>query len=1018
MSVKKFKFISPGIFINEIDNSQLPAIPAPVGPVVIGRTQRGPAFLPTQVAGFSDFVEIFGNPVPGPDSVDVWRDGTPLAPTYAAYAAQAWLKNNSPCTVVRVLGDQHPQKDDAGKAGWKGAATGGGTAHSDSGGGSYALLLWNKPASESTAATGTGTSGSVAAIWHCKAGSVQLSGTTARDSYSMTAWNNSGSNVVMPSIGSEKGEFTLLVKNGSSENVEKVTFNFNKNSNRYIRKVFNTNPTLMNSSANSAGNTTAKTYFLGQTYDRLVNELVTGSSQQQYGMIVGVGDGSAVAGGSYLMGSQAGQTGWFISQDLRTTAASTDPDVTTDTVTGKKITTNQLDPLFDPTNGNIVTKLFKFHTLSGGQWEQENFKISIQDIKAPTSNSNPYGTFTILLRKIYDNDTNILEVERFSNCNLNPNSLDYVARKVGDAYTQYDTTRRRLVEYGNWPNNSRYFRIEMNTEVDAGVTDPRLLPFGVYGPPRPATFKLWQLGGQYAHGIVVQPGTLTSDFSAQAMIRVGHNTLPNGSPANHFSVNNAFKAGDGTNTLDANIQWPRPVLRVSASAGGQLSDPTEAYFGVDTTEYGSSTAFDQSYKDILYPLPVGVDSFATDEAGSTSRTDYGFVFTLDDVSGSADGSEYSWVSGSRSDGVSITAKSGSYEKILDAGYDRFTTCFHGGFDGLDILEKEPLINHRGTLSAGGNGLSSDATEKNSYAFFSMKKAIDIISDPEFVEMNLATMPGVTNNGLTTHLINTCEQRGDALAIIDLDGGYTHFWDEGTTEQNRISSSEITNVVSNLKDRSINSSYAAAYYPWVRIRDSIQGSALWAPPSIAALGVLGSSETRSAPWFAPAGFNRGGLTEGAAGIPVTGVRTKLTSKERDKLYEANINPIASFPAEGIVIFGQKTLQITPSALDRINVRRLLIFLKREISAISASILFEQNVSVTWVNFLNRVKPFLDSVKTGFGLAEYKVVLDETTTTPDLIDRNILYAKIFLKPARAIEFIAIDFTIMRTGAAFAE
>ena len=148
----------------------------------------------------------------------------------------------------------------------------------------------------------------------------------------------------------------------------------------------------------------------------------------------------------------------------------------------------------------------------------------------------------------------------------------------------------------------------------------------------------------------------------------------------------------------------------------------------------------------------------------------------------------------------------------------------------------------------------------------------------------------------------------------------------------------------------------------------------------------------------------------------GVRTKLTSADRDKLYDANINPIATFPAEGIVIFGQKTLQITPSALDRINVRRLMIFIKREISKIATTVLFDQNVKATWKRFKNRVNPFLNAVKAGQGLTEYKVVLDETTTTPDMIDRNILYAKIFLKPARAIEFIAIDFNISRTGAAF--
>ena len=197
-----------------------------------------------------------------------------------------------------------------------------------------------------------------------------------------------------------------------------------------------------------------------------------------------------------------------------------------------------------------------------------------------------------------------------------------------------------------------------------------------------------------------------------------------------------------------------------------------------------------------------------------------------------------------------------------------------------------------------------------------------------------------------------------------------------------------------------------------------GKPLWVPPSVVALGTFASSEASSELWFAPAGFNRGGLggRHGAAGLPVIGVTERLTSKKRDELYLNNINPIAKFPSEGIVIFGQKTLQQTSSALDRINVRRLMIFVKKEISRIAAGILFDQNVKTTWDRFAGEVEPFLAGIQSRFGLTEFKVVLDETTTTPDLIDRNILYAKIFLKPARSIEFIAVDFVITRTGAAF--
>ena len=193
--------------------------------------------------------------------------------------------------------------------------------------------------------------------------------------------------------------------------------------------------------------------------------------------------------------------------------------------------------------------------------------------------------------------------------------------------------------------------------------------------------------------------------------------------------------------------------------------------------------------------------------------------------------------------------------------------------------------------------------------------------------------------------------------------------------------------------------------------------MWVPPSVVALGTFASSDSKSAVWFAPAGFNRGGLSDpSTAGMRVLRVSERVVSKDRDRLYAANINPIAKFPNEGIVVFGQKTLQMTQSALDRINVRRMMIFVKKEISKIATRILFDQNVEVTWDRFKSQADGFLSSVKSSLGVTAYKIILDETTTTPDLIDRNILYAKIYLKPARSIEFIAIDFVITRTGASF--
>jgi len=354
----------------------------------------------------------------------------------------------------------------------------------------------------------------------------------------------------------------------------------------------------------------------------------------------------------------------------------------------------------------------------------------------------------------------------------------------------------------------------------------------------------------------------------------------------------------------------------------------------------------------------------------------------------------------------MTAVSGIYKEVLNQGYDRFTTVLHGGFDGLDITEKEPFNNR--ILE------NSTPTETTSYTYYSIKRAIDAVSDPEVVEMNLIAIPGLTYEALTTHLLNTCEARADALAIIDLKGDYTPSTEDTTSEAVRLGS--VSTAVDNLRDRGLNNSYGSAYFPWVQVRDSISNAILWVPPSVAALGVMAHSERQSEVWFAPAGFKRGGLSSGGAGLPVIGIRQQLTTKNRDDLYEANINPIASFPNEGIVMYGQKTLQVVPSATDRINVRRLLIYVKKEISKMARDVLFDQNISSTWNRFRGRVTPFLDSVKTRYGLVDFRVVLDERTTTADLVDRNIMYAKVLLKPSKAIEHVAVDFVITNTGAAF--
>ena len=467
----------------------------------------------------------------------------------------------------------------------------------------------------------------------------------------------------------------------------------------------------------------------------------------------------------------------------------------------------------------------------------------------------------------------------------------------------------------------------------------------------------------------------------------------------------------------ASVEYPQIQFR-STSKQGSPASPGDAYFGYTTGRSGSYNTYDASNIDLMRPFPSGFEAYGDSSTDyQTASLIYGErivpnVFTLDELEYLPGSNQVhaQWDPGSHIAGTAISVTgSNTWQSVLTAGFDRFTLPLFGGFDGENIAESNPF-NSQVCIN------NSDA--ETNYAYNSVKMAIDTVADPELVDANLMAVPGNYCPGLTTHLLNTCEGRADSLAVFELEGGYVPNECAKPTitagvPQNRGS---ITTTISNLKARALNSSYGTTYYPWVQMRDEQSSQLFYAPPSIAAVGTYSSAQNTSELWFAPAGFTRGGLTDGDAGLPVVGVTERLNSRDRDTLYEASINPIATFPAEGIVIFGQKTLQVTPSALDRVNVRRLMIFVKKEISKMAARLLFDQNVSQTWARFTGQANPFLESIKQRLGLEAYKVVLDTTTTTPDLIDRNIMYAKIFLKPARSIEFIAIDFVITNAGASF--
>tara|TARA_Y100000592_G_scaffold20847_1_gene32049 strand:+ start:9887 stop:11740 length:1854 start_codon:yes stop_codon:yes gene_type:complete len=301
-------------------------------------------------------------------------------------------------------------------------------------------------------------------------------------------------------------------------------------------------------------------------------------------------------------------------------------------------------------------------------------------------------------------------------------------------------------------------------------------------------------------------------------------------------------------------------------------------------------------------------------------------------------------------------------------------------------------------SAGSQGfvLSSGADGTNAY-----KKALNLLANQDEFDINMIMLPGIVDSlggghtATITKAIEVCENRGDCFLVYD------------TVPYN---TSAVSTVTAQAATRESN--YAATYWPWVQVQDSQLGTLRWVPPSVVLPSVYAFNDKVAQPWFAPAGLNRGGID-----VAVQAER-KLTQGNRDDLYDANVNPIATFPGQGVVVFGQKTLQKKASSLDRVNVRRLLIRVKKFIASSSRFLVFEQNTEATRRRFLNIANPYLEQVQSQSGLSAFKVIMDETNNTPDSIDRNQLIGQLFLQPTRTAEFIILDFTVQPTGATFPE
>jgi len=581
--------------------------------------------------------------------------------------------------------------------------------------------------------------------------------------------------------------------------------------------------------------------------------------------------------------------------------------------------------------GGTRTNLFKVHTLADGSNSNKAVKISIQSVKYQTQ-AGSFGTFSLLVRRHGDTDKNPEVLEQYDNLNLDSNSSDFIARRVGNSSPYTDAETNETYYQGDYPNHSRYIRIELSEDALNSTLSELSLPYGFAGVSSPY---------------------LVAPFGAHATVKPR-------------VIQTVWSDGNALGTKTSDVGY----------AAGQQRD-AKLFYGYD---YTATNNTNQSY---LAPLPTGHTAVSYAPlpgvvvgAATTAVTE----FSLDNIA----------------DGGSITAAEveGTNLSITNAAhvaYRKFTVPMQGGFDGHEPHRERKM----GSAIVAGNTQGFDLTNSTASGSVAFKQAIDAIKNPESFDINLLVIPGVNYEQhpyVTQYAIDACEDRQDCFYIMDLVS-------YGAT----ISEANTTAAL-------LDTNYAAGWYPWVKVLNSNTNRFMWAPPSVVLPEVFAYNDNSAAEWFAPAGLNRGGIP-GA-----TQVKSRLTRANRDELYENKVNPIATFPGQGIVAWGQKTLQKKASALDRINVRRLLIAMKKFIASSSRYLVFEQNTEATRNRFLNIVNPYLASVQERQGLYAFRVVMDESNNTPDVIDRNQLVGQIYLQPARAAEFIVIDFNIMPTGATF--
>jgi len=1052
MAEKSFK--SPGFFEQEIELTVQRQSPSGNPAGIIGTAESGPAFVPITIGTFEDFRNRFGGLHPD---------------RFGPYAVREFLKNRNAVTYMRVLGagsNDSPtditNTKEYGIVKNAGFILKGSTSEIDSrkpgtvqflvaqhtipaaADIGYPLFTDNEsfPSVRESSKTFTADAGIclVRAVIFTPTGSLM---TIQDNDYDIQAAANVNAADDLATADSTNYAVKLVLRNGessefgnsdgkgsNSQGVRVYSASLDPDNVNYIGKVLNTDPKLFQQEQHllyldfpietsvATPSTTANHVGLLMGGANTVTEVPTS-------VISDVSHASIF--GRYDTRYKAPKTTKFISQPYGTTE-------------------------FD---------LFHFELLSDGSNANSLYKISISNIKASTNPNYKYGTFNVELRKFNDIDQSPEILEQYTACSLDPRNERFIAKVIGDKKVVYDfdsenEDEKRLVVSGRYPNKSLRLRVVMEDAVYKDQVPEDALPFGFKGIPviktspntkqAPATFDpINSFGTAVVSGTkrLAEEASTATDLTGSIVpplpfrFKVTKGALESTSTSVHYTGYPGAKE-----RIDGRLYWGVQFQKIGSSIYAPNGSNKANEFIKSYTKFQGIQKIGALYSDsdansfgsnkfTLARVALGNSlsgaGHISDITGSASQHMLEAAYIRNGTVKASDYTVNDAVSGGDRITLATLINSSSVHFNRFSSFAKFNNIFFGGFDGLNILNRD--INNMtdkaastdsaagglgGDSITGGLGLSgtNDGSTmgkgKLNNVIASYRQAINIMTDPLSVRTNILAIPGIRDAYVTDHAAEKSRDYAMGFYVMDIpsydEDGNRIFIDDASKVP------DVDKTAEELEGRVFDNNYAATYFPDVFITDPQNNRRVLVPPSVAAIGALGFSDTVAYPWFAPAGFNRGSL-----GF-VQNVKVRLSTLDRDTLYESRINPISTFPNGGFVIFGQKTLQLAQSALDRVNVRRLMLEVKRQIVNVARNLVFEQNNNQTRQRFINSAAPKLALIQSQAGIESFKIIMDDSNNTEADKEENRLNGKIIVVPTRAIEFISIDFVITNSGVAF--